>query len=485
MSRHILVLVPFRLIRASISGTNGLHCRIEVSSRHWVQIVGTALVVSLFLAVNNLQGQEVPPPSKTSSLSSKPAGAQPLSLDDAIGIALRGHPALREAEDAVTAAEAEVKQARALYFPQLSFSGIGKVGLSGATSALGLPGFPASPFWRNAAYSANWYQNIFDFGRTKHLVASQRALAESARFKSKEEKERVVLIVKRAYFSVLEAQGLQSLAEQTVEERKLTLRRVRASFEQGLQSQMEVSLAEASVAEAEGSKAEARATIGEGFAALRAAMGVDGAPEYDVQAPQMEVLTMSPLEELVQQGVKNRPDAQALDWKVRAFSEEAGLARAERLPKINGFGAGGQGRFNGTTVKEEQRHGVGAMGVFIPIFTGGRLEAAQQEAKAELDASLAAQQLLRQQIRQEVTDVYYQLTALVDRLQAADQRRESAAQALRLAQARYNAQLASFLDVLTAEVGKTEAETALARTQFDYQRARAELEFAIGQAPQP
>jgi outer membrane protein TolC len=408
---------------------------------------------------------------------------QPLSLDDAIRIALQGHPALREAEDAVAAAEAEVKQARANYFPQLSFSGIGKIGLSGATSALGLPGFPASPFWRNAAYSANWYQNIFDFARTKHLVASQRALAENARFKSKEERERVVLAVKRAYFSVLEARGLQSLAEQTVEERKLTLRRVRASFEQGLQSQMEVSLAEASVAEAEGSLAEARAAVGKGFAALRLAMGVDGAPEYDLQGPQMEILTLPPLEDLVQEGMKNRPDAQALDWKVRALSEEAGLAHAERLPKISGFGAGGQGRFNGTTVKEQQRHGVGAMGLFIPIFTGGRLEAAQQEAKAELDAALATRVQLSQQIRQEVTEAYYELSGFLERMNAADQQRKTANEASRLAQARYQAQLASLLDVLTAEVAKAAEGTTFARTQYDYQRARAELAFATGEAP--
>ncbi len=442
------------------------------------------LVVSL-LAVNDLQGQESPPPAQSSSPSSKPAGAQPLSLEDAVRMALQEHPALREAEDAVAAAEAEVKQARASYFPQLSFSGIGKVGLSGATSALGLPGFPASPFWRNAAYSANWYQNIFDFGRTKHLVASQRALAESARFKSKEERERVVLAVKRAYFSVLEAQGLQSLAEQTVGERKLTLTRVRASFEQGLQSQMDVTLAEASVAEAEGGLAEARAAVGKGFAALRLAMGVDGAPEYDLQTPAMEILPLPPLEDLVQEGVKNRPDAQALEWKVRAFSEEAGLAHAERLPKINGFGAGGQGRFNRTTVKEEQRHGVGAMGLFIPIFTGGRLEAAQQEAKAELDGALASRVRLSQQIREEVTEAYYELGGFLDRMHAADEQRKAAREASRLAQARYQAQLASLLDVLTAEVAKTTAETAFARTQYDYQRARAELEFAIGQATQP
>jgi outer membrane protein len=443
------------------------------------------MLLSLVLfAASCLRAQQAPPAAQSSSLPPKPTAAQPLSLDDAVQIALQGHPRLREAEDAVTAAEAEVKQARANYYPQLSFSGIGKVGLSGATSVLGLPGFPASPFYRNVAGSANLYWNIFDFGRTKHLVASQRALAQSARFKSKEEQERAVLAVKRAYFSVLEAQGLQSLAERSLEERKLTLRRVRASFEQGLQSQMEVSLAESSVAEAEGRLAEARAAVGKGFAALRVAMGAEGAPEYLLQAPKTEVVTLPQLETLVQESMKNRPDAQAMDWKVRTFSEAADLAHSERLPRINGFGAGGEGRFNGTTVKPEQQHGVGALGLLISVFTGGRLEAAQQEAKAELDGAFATREQLKQQIRQEVTDVYYQLLEFVERMRAADQQRMSASEALRLAQARYNMQLASFLDVLTAQVTKAAAETNYARTQFDYGRARAELEFATGQPAQ-
>jgi outer membrane protein len=436
-----------------------------------------ALVLVSAMAV---QGQNAQLGGSNPGSPANPLALQPLSLEDAIRTALRGHPALREAEDAVTAAEEEVKQARANYYPQVNFSGVAKVGLSGTTNALGLSGFPASPFYRNEASSLNVYWNIFDFGRTKHLVASKRALAVSARFKSEEEQERIVLAVKRAYFSVLEAQTLQNLAEQTLQERNLTLKRVRASFEQGLQPQMEVSLAEASVADADGSLAEARAAVGRGFAALRVAMGVEGAPDYSLQVPHLEIVTPTPVEELVEQGLKDRPDAQAMDWKVNAFAEEAGLAHAERLPRINGVGGPAQGRFGGTTVKPEQQHGYAGLGLFIPIFTGGGLRAAQREAKAELDGAKATQEELNHEIRQEVTDAYYSLAELADRIQAADQQRKSAGEAFQLAQARYNMQLASFLDVLTSEVTKTEAETAYSRAQFDYQRALAELDFATG-----
>jgi len=417
---------------------------------------------------------------QNSANSPRPTDKQPLSLDEAVRIALKQQPALREAEAAVTAADAEVREARAAYFPQLSFSGIGKIGLSGATSALGLPGFPASPFWRNAAYSVNWYQSVFDFGRTKHWVASQRAIAKGAELRKLSEEQRVVLNVKRAYFSVLEAQEFREVSEETVKSRALTAERARAYYQAELGSKLDLSLAEASLAEAQGSLIHARNAVETSFAALRVAMGVDGAQAYTLQRPPLQTVTLPSLEDLVQTSLMNRPDEQALESKIVALSENLGRARAQSLPDIRGFAAGGQGRFNGTTVKEEQRHGVGALGVLVPIFTGGRLKAERDEARAELAGAMAARDELRQQIRLEITEAYYQLEDLAERLPAAYQQQQAVQQALRLAQARQQSQLGSFLDVLTAQLAATNAAANYAREQFDYERAKAQLDFASG-----
>jgi outer membrane protein len=58
--------------------------------------------------------------------------------------------------------------------------------------------------------------------------------------------------------------------------------------------------------------------------------------------------------------------------------------------------------------------------------------------------------------------------------------KQAAQEALSLAQARYDAELGSFLDLLTAQVTATNAETEHARMQFDYERAEAQLDFATG-----
>lgn len=99
-------------------------------------------------------------------------------------------------------------------------------------------------------------------------------------------------------------------------------------------------------------------------------------------------------------------------------------------------------------MKEEQRHGVGALGVFAPIFTGGRLKAQRDEARAELVGAMALKDELRQRIRLEVTEAYYQLADLAERIPAAYQQREAAQSSLRLAQVRQQVPRGSFFEVL-------------------------------------
>lgn len=413
--------------------------------------------------------------------------ARALTLEQAVQIALENHPALREAEAALEAAEAEVKQVRAGYFPQLSFSGIGKIGLPGATSALALPGFPASPFYRNVAYSANWYQTIFDFGRTKHWVASRKGLAQNARLKKQAEGQRIVLGVRRGYFSALEAERLEKLAEETEKERRLTLERAQAYFRAGMRSKLEVSLAQANLAEAKGNLIQTQRAMHTARAALRTAMGIESEDAVELREPAREFRSPPPENELFESALQKRPDFLALTAKITVLSEQVAEARSERRPEVRGFGAGGQARFNGTTVKPNQRHGIGAVGIFFPFYTGGRLKAEELEARAELDGALASRDLLRQGIRLEVASARGQLVDLASRIQAAAEQERAAREASRLARARYQTELASFLNLTTAEVALTRAETSHAQRVFEYQRAWAELDFATGEAfkPQP
>src|SRR5258708_3304865 len=128
--------------------------------------------------------------------------AQPVhfTLQQAIETALRHNPSLTAPRHVVEEADARLREARAGYYPQLGFNGMAKVGLSGATNALGLVGLPASPLYRNFADSLNASQTVFDFGRTKHRVAQERKLRDAAEADVATVEAEVSLKVEQAWY---------------------------------------------------------------------------------------------------------------------------------------------------------------------------------------------------------------------------------------------------------------------------------------------
>src|SRR5438128_2339702 len=166
-----------------------------------------------------------------------------VTLQQAIETALRENPSVIAARHAVEEAEARVRQARAGYYPQIGFNGIAKAGLSGATNALGLVGLPASPLFRNFADSLNASQPVFDFGRTKHLVAYQRKLRNVAEADIATVEAEVSLKVVEAYYRVLRAQRLRDVVADIIQSREATVRRAQAFYEGQMRSRVDLDLA--------------------------------------------------------------------------------------------------------------------------------------------------------------------------------------------------------------------------------------------------
>lgn len=189
--------------------------------KSWRLVRGWILVLTLLTLFS--QGSE--------AASSPP---ERLTLKQAVELALANHPAVREAREQVGVAQARVGVSKSNYFPQVSFSGIGKLGLSGATNGLSLVGLPASPFYRNLSDAANVNQNIYDFGRTKHSVAWARAEVEAARHYLDTVQVHVAERASEAYLRVLSAEQAIKVNEQALRERREVLRRAQEFYQAGL-----------------------------------------------------------------------------------------------------------------------------------------------------------------------------------------------------------------------------------------------------------
>jgi outer membrane protein TolC len=405
------------------------------------------------------------------------AQARHLTLQEAIETALRQHPAVIVAREAVEAADARIRQARAGYFPQLGFSGIAKAGLSGAVNGLGLVGLPASPFYRNFADSVNASQSLFDFGRTKHLVASESKLRDAAEGDITTAEAEVILKVERAYYGVLSAQRQREVNAEIVRNREATVRQAQAFYEGQLRSRVELDLARASLSRAQlqGTEAENRVRIA--VATLGAALGNPRDTEYDLETPDLNVPEMEPAETLINEAWRLRPELLSLRSEREAAAEQVEFVKSQRKPLLNLVFSGGYARFTDVLARQLL---AGGAGIALPLFTGGRIAGQVEEAEAQVRILDSREELLKQQIALEIHAAWLQLKNAIDSLPTLRLQTEYARNAARLADERYREQIGSFVDLSTAQLALAEASVSEVTGLYDLKVREAELRHAAG-----
>ena len=400
-----------------------------------------------------------------------------LALSQAIQNALEHRPQLLRIDEEIKAAEARLKQARSSYFPEIGFGGIAKQGLSGSGSAFGLQGLASSPLPRDLAASINVSYDLLDFGRRKHRTAAHRLRVSALRESKRTDQARVVLQVKRAYYSVLEAKKRIELGSQTVRERELTVKQSSAFYRAQLKSKLDVSLAQVELSRAQLALVQAESTHSQELIGLNRAMGAPYSGTYILQEPVVAVQPPASLQTLVQAGLAERPEIRSLDVQISAYEEWLRKAESEKKGRIMGAFSGGITRFAELTAG---RLLFGGIGIRLPIYTGGRLEGQIEEARHTLESARARRRILAQDIEEEVARAHSRLAAAHHVLQANQDIVTQAQQALELARLRYKAQLSDFVELARAETGLSLAETDYAEALYTFKLSEAELSYATG-----
>jgi outer membrane protein len=118
--------------------------------------------------------------------------------------------------------------------------------------------------------------------------------------------------------------------------------------------------------------------------------------------------------------------------------------------------------------------------VSLPIFDNFQREQRVQEAQVGRSNAEARERARALTLRQEITSAYRTLVTAARSVTLQEQNARTAREELRLAQERYRVGAATFLDVTTARGSVERAETDRINAIYDYHRAQAALEAAVG-----
>ncbi|MEE8584347.1 MAG: TolC family protein [Acidobacteriota bacterium] len=426
---------------------------------------GTLLILAVMLA-NGAAGDVEAPVKKT------------LSLDEALQAALQHHPRLRRAMDQIAAAESRTRQARSSYYPQIDAGGLAKQGLSGSANLFGLHGLASSPEPRDMAASINVYQDILDFGRTRHAAAARTYELEFLVENARAEKGLVVRDLRVSYFDALKARRSVLVAEKRLEEKNLLVRKAEAFHRAQLQSKLELEKARVDLAQAELELLGTGSALQRAMARLRNAMGVESDEAalelVDDAAPARQP---GALPELLSESLQLHPRIRGLDAQIRAGEQWVLKAKKERLPKIMGILSAGWTRFSDLSLGKLL---FGGIGIKLPVFTGGYHKEQIEQAKKEVALAKGLRQEVVLTIRLEAETAYRTLTDALKSHEVGLQLIRHQELDLKLVQAQRRAELVDAAALLRAEAALLSAESRYAGSLYDSRIRQAELLFALG-----
>jgi outer membrane protein TolC len=122
----------------------------------------------------------------------------------------------------------------------------------------------------------------------------------------------------------------------------------------------------------------------------------------------------------------------------------------------------------------------GLLSANLPIFTGGVIHANVRTAWSRLRQALLDESLTRRQVEQDIRVAYENLLTSQRRLDELNTQLEAAQEALRQAEASYNAGLGTNLERVTAQVQLLSAQLDIASETFDQKVFYLDLRRAAG-----
>ena len=272
-----------------------------------------------------------------------------------------------------------------------------------------------------------------------------------------------------------------AVSENTMQTRLQSLGIIRARFEKGTvseldvhQAQIEVFVAEAAIASFERQVIQTQNTLRILLGRNPGAVTRGAALDSQIFPPVIPAGLPSAL-------LQRRPDVVSAEAKLEAATARVGVAEALRYPSISLTGRFGAESTDLSDLNsgDAETWNIGA-NILAPIFNSGLLKAQAEAAQQRAEQALLVYEATLQEAFREVEDSLVAVRTYRDEHAAQSRRANSATQAAKLSRARYNGGVVDYLEVLDTERTLFNAELDKSQSLQQYYNAIVRLYAALG-----
>ena len=403
-----------------------------------------------------------------------------LSLSNAIQAALENNANVQITEELQVQAAARAKEQRAVLLPNVN----GSAGYVNQTINLGsrgirFPGFPipstVGPFG-TFDLRAQFTEPVLDLSLIRRYQSARRS-ADATEFDTAAMRNRVAAMVAGLYFAVQRSRALVDSAKAQTDLDQNLLKLARDRRDAGVGTGLDVTRAESRLAADQHRLLQAQNDARTAELRLLRAMGDRPGGELELtDGMNSSILTVDPVETAVSTALKNRPEIKAEETRAEAARIASRGSSAERLPTIHAFADYGN---NGNRDVFVPTNSVGLQ-VQIPLFDGGRRSAHRTTAESQQRQADIRARDLRDEIEFDVRVAVDNLASVREQLRAADQALKLAQDELELARLRFEAQVTTQIDVVSAQTQLADARSRQVNAVYVLKSAEIEYQRATG-----
>ena len=342
----------------------------------------------------------------------------------------------------------------------------------------------SSRLFSHAGAGASLSQLITDFGRTSNLVSSAKLEEKAQNANALATEEDIVIATDQAFYNALQSQALLLVAEQNVATRQATDTQVQEMTKNKLKSLLDLSFADVNLSQAKLLLLDAQNNVDSSMAALDAVLGLDHSVKYNlVDDTTATAAPPADINQLLQTGLQQRPDLQALNFTHQSALKFSRAQRDQLLPTISALGTVGTVPVRPDTYYTSNWWGGVGVNVNIPIFNGFLYSAQAKEASLRAQATAEQSRDLRDRIVRDIHTAWLGANTAYQRVSVTAELLKQANMALQLAQARYQIGLSSIVELSQAQYQQTDAAIGNTNAQYQYRLALATLNYQIGTMP--
>lgn len=423
-------------------------------------------------------------------------GTQPITLRQAVELALRNNAELRQAQLTLERTQAELRETQSANFPTLGANAqFNQQGSESAqrqpeTNILGQPNPDAGDitvtYGDSTTLGAGLQLDytIFTSGRRPALIEAARGQVRLQQLELERQIEQLISDTATNYYDLQEAGAQVNIFSANLAQAEQSLRDAQALERAGVGTRFDVLQAEVEVANARQDLTQQLSELEIARRQLAQQINISEALDIAAADPiEVSGVWELSLEESIIQAYKNRVELEQSLIQREIAQRNRRAALAQLGPQV-GF----SGAFNVVNDFDNDftflhNYQLG-LTVTQSLYDGGQARAQANQQESNIAIAESEFENRREQIRFEVEQAYSQLDANFANIQTTALAVEQAAEALRLARLRFQAGVGTQTDVLRQQTELARSQVNNLSAILSYNRAIVALERAVSNYPE-